>query len=513
VKQKIPFFITAFLEGMAVLVIELAGARALAPYFGTSLYVWTAQITATLLFLALGYGLGGRLSRRELPLALPSVFLGAGVWLLLFPFWRVQVLGAAAAAAGIAAGSFLAGSFLYGPPLLCMGAVSPLLIQRLQRGAYGGSAAGGIFFTNTLGGLAGGWLCALALVPHFRLGMVLGGTGAALVVLASAWSWRERNVKYAAVATPLAALLLLAAAPGAKTHFNAGGLQLDLLYSQPAPSGLIQVLKVTGGGSLTLLLDGVIQGGMHVESGLPVYNNLEYMANLSWRFHPRAKTALLLGLGSGALARQLHARGMRVEAVEIEPEIIKVSRKFFRLPAEVTVHNTDARTFINSERPGYDLILVNVFAGEAIPWHLMTRESLVRMKALLNPGGRLVVSTVTSAPGTSPGLELLESGLCEVFGSAMVFTKKAEGTGGQPVNACLIAGENLKINDGRGYPGRILPELEADCRETAATGRPARHTRAPSTDDLGSLDYEDAALRLEFRKSVMAMLGPELLGS
>ena len=54
---------TAFLEGLCVLIVEIAGARALAPFFGGSLTVWTAQITATLLFLALGYGLGGKLSR------------------------------------------------------------------------------------------------------------------------------------------------------------------------------------------------------------------------------------------------------------------------------------------------------------------------------------------------------------------------------------------------------------------------------------------------------------------
>src|SRR5687768_8399706 len=69
---------TAFAEGAAVMIVEIAGARALAPYFGTSLRVWTAQITVTLLFLALGYGFGGLLAKRNARWTLPSLFAIAG---------------------------------------------------------------------------------------------------------------------------------------------------------------------------------------------------------------------------------------------------------------------------------------------------------------------------------------------------------------------------------------------------------------------------------------------------
>src|SRR5687768_13535181 len=142
---------TAFLEGLSVLVVEIAGARALAPYFGASLHVWTAQITATLLFLALGYGLGGLLCRRG-PLALPAVLWLAGAWLALYPVWRTALL-LALLPLGVAGGAFVASAVLFGPPLACMGAVSPLLIARLGlRGIGGGQAAGALFFTNTIGG-------------------------------------------------------------------------------------------------------------------------------------------------------------------------------------------------------------------------------------------------------------------------------------------------------------------------------------------------------------------------
>src|ERR1051326_944662 len=83
-------YLTALIEGACVIIIEIAGARALAPFFGTSLQVWTAQITATLFFLAIGYGLGGLLARRTRPWT-PTVLFGlAGIWMALYPLWRTD---------------------------------------------------------------------------------------------------------------------------------------------------------------------------------------------------------------------------------------------------------------------------------------------------------------------------------------------------------------------------------------------------------------------------------------
>src|SRR5687768_17573005 len=84
----------AFVEGAAGLVLEIAGARVLAPYFGTTHVVWTAQITATLAFLALGYGLGGALAPRRSAGALVLLLAAAGIWLGLGSWLRPPLFGA-----------------------------------------------------------------------------------------------------------------------------------------------------------------------------------------------------------------------------------------------------------------------------------------------------------------------------------------------------------------------------------------------------------------------------------
>ncbi|MCD6051536.1 MAG: spermidine synthase, partial [Verrucomicrobia bacterium] len=52
-------FFTAAMTGAIILIVEILGAKMLAPYLGTSHFVWTAQIGVTLLSLATGYWFGG----------------------------------------------------------------------------------------------------------------------------------------------------------------------------------------------------------------------------------------------------------------------------------------------------------------------------------------------------------------------------------------------------------------------------------------------------------------------
>jgi predicted membrane-bound spermidine synthase len=505
---------TAFLEGLSVLIVEIAGARALAPYFGSSLHVWTAQITATLLFLALGYGLGGRFSRTPGAWKLPAVFWTAGLWLGLYPFLRNAILGATAARFGVAGGSFLASVLLFGLPLGCLGSVSPLLISRLDALAKGaGSAAGQLFLVNTLGGLAGGWLTALVLIPHLPLRLALSGTGVLLACLGGVWSLALRRPAVAPV-VPLLGLLLLGMAPRPQDTLLFAGVPARIVQRQQSSVGLIQVLEAAGPEQplyRVLLIDGVTQGGMDLATGLSAYEFSEYLNDLAWRYQPRARRALLLGLGSGVLAKELTERGIEVTAAEIEPRIEAASRRWFGLPPSVRVIREDARSYLNGTSGTYDLVILDVFAGESVPWYLVTREALQAVQRHLAPGGRLLVNWVTRQGGESGGLRRLEAGMAATFGETVLFVDPHEA--GSLVNAILVAGRGLAMAPGK-FPGRVVAPIEPRLAVMEAAGRPARPA-PPGTrigrDDFSDLDDAEADLRLEWRKLVLATLGPDVL--
>jgi spermidine synthase len=503
--------ITAFLEGCSVLVVEIAGARALAPYFGTSLHVWTAQITATLLFLALGYGAGGLLCRRG-PMALPAVFWAAGGWLALYPVMRNGVL-ATLTPLGVSVGAFFSSAVLFGPPLLCMGAVSPLLINRLGNDGLGsGQAAGSLFFTNTLGGLAGGWLTALVLVPLVPLRWVLAGTGVALVLLGGLWAWAAGSRTSAVYLLPLACVT--AASLGGTSvralPLDSGGM-LRVVERVESHSGSIHVLEHPGVWR-SLLLNGIDQGAMDLRTGTSFHPFSEYLAYAAHRYHSDADSALLLGLGCGVLAKTLHSLGMEVTVAEIEPEVVRMSRKHFGLPEAVRVVEADGRTFMARDEGTYDVVVLDAFAGENAPWYLLTREGLEAARARLAPGGRLVVNAVTLAGGNTEGLRRLEAALLEVFGEAVVFMEPRLPMESEDIiNATLVAGRDLQPTQAP-YPATMSDHVEPFIGDMEALGpRPARDGARIDTDDHSSLELVDASLRLRWRERVIDALSPGFL--
>src|ERR1043165_10124402 len=79
---RIFIYLAASITGAAIMIVEILGAKMLSPYFGTSHFVWTAQIAVTLVALACGYYAGGRLVDKSLRLGrLYAAILGGGAYL------------------------------------------------------------------------------------------------------------------------------------------------------------------------------------------------------------------------------------------------------------------------------------------------------------------------------------------------------------------------------------------------------------------------------------------------
>src|SRR5262245_37007491 len=77
-------YLTAATTGAAIMVVEILGAKMLSPFVGTSHFVWTAQIAVTLVALACGYYVGGRVSDQSQKLGtLYKAILGAAIYLVL----------------------------------------------------------------------------------------------------------------------------------------------------------------------------------------------------------------------------------------------------------------------------------------------------------------------------------------------------------------------------------------------------------------------------------------------
>lgn len=498
---------TAFLEGLCVLLIEILGARAMAPYFGSSLGVWTSQITATLLFLALGYRTGGWLSRQARAWHLPLLFGAAGGWLWLARFGRVALMTRLAEPLGIATGSFASAVLLFGVPLLCLGAVSPVLIAAIDRGRPGaGSAAGSLFFVNTLGGLAGGWATAFLVIPYLSISTALVATGAVLVALALFWLGAGRG--------PQAALggLVLGLAGGAFALFLAlrpasEELRMNrVVYESESSVGTLQVVDFGFAGRRALLVDSTQQNEIDVNSGRSLVAFTDYLEAIAYHHTPHARRALVLGLGAGVVPRALSRRGLEVDAVDVDPRIEEVARRYFVLPDSVSVEIADARTVLRRGGAPYDLIVLDVFAGESMPWYLATVETFRDVAARLTPGGRLVINIATQASGDSPGLARIEAALLQVFPEARVFLGATAASDDRGLaNATIVAGRDLDAAIAPPPADRVVATI---LEFLLPRGRPATVRAEPSTDEWSDVDYADAALRARWRELLLEMGTP-----
>ncbi len=126
---------------------------------------------------------------------------------------------------------------------------------------------------------------------------------------------------------------------------------------------------------------------------------------LTFAEHPRRVAGQpikvgVVGLGAGTIAAFGRA-GDTMRFFELNPTVIEFAREHFTFlrdsPAAVDVVAGDARLSLETEmatpahRHTYDLLVVDAFAGAAIPVHLLTRESMALYQQALTPDGVLAV--------------------------------------------------------------------------------------------------------------------------
>ena len=120
--------------------------------------------------------------------------------------------------------------------------------------------------------------------------------------------------------------------------------------------------------------------------------------------NPEPKNILVVGLGGGTLPTALVdlLPAAHVDAVEIDPAVLAAARSYFDFATSdrLLVHVEDARTFVKralKRDRRYDLVMLDAYASDYIPEHLMTREFLAETLALLNPGGVVAANTFSSS--------------------------------------------------------------------------------------------------------------------
>ena len=501
-------YFTSAMTGAITLIVEILGAKMLAPYFGTSHFVWTAQIGVTLISLAVGYWFGGWLvDRDQRPGQLYACLVGAAVYLGLVVLLCEPVAFACLKAGKLAFGSVLASAFLFLVPLTLLAATGPFVIRLLTPSVNQvGGQVGRLYAVSTVGSVAGTVLIGYALLPFFPNSVTMLGTAGVLIGLAAAY-WIGWGQGRGAVAPLLAALAVtgLVGGTGVARDLNWRHPGMELLYRANSDFGLLQVVRNKRDGHLYYLNDYLTQNTYDPVAKQSVSLFTYMLHGLAVAYTERLDRVLCIGLGVGIAPMQLARGGAQVDAVEINPAVVPLAQAHFDLePDKLNLHIGDGRAFLRQTDQRYDAVVLDAFLGDSSPSHLMTREAFQAIQDVLQPEGVLVINSFGDLErGKDFFAASLHKTLAAVFASVKIH---ATGNG----NVFFVASARPELSFRRspvlaGAHPLVRYSVERAYDTTVQT---SIESGVVLTDDFNPVEFHDAANREDMRRRLALGMKP-----
>jgi spermidine synthase len=413
--------VIVFVSGGVLLSLEIIASRVLAPYFGNSIYVWGSLIGVFLAALSIGYASGGRLADRYPSSGLFSgiVFL-AGLLTVPIPLMAPSVLESIAAANRGPQFSPLAGSVaLFMIPSIVMGMVSPFAV-RLRARAVGtvGQTAGNLYAISTVGSILGTLATSFVLINYLGVRALIQSLGFALMTMA-VLGWLAARRQAAGVAGALLIVLLVAGATRAASDEPS-----SIVFSRDT---VYHRITVSDEGSVRYLkLDNYWQSAL--DRGEPrrtVFAYSDYM-HAPLLFVPQPRHVLMIGLGGGTVPSRYVADypSVVMDVAELDPQVVATARAYFGIEVNDRFRVTaqDGRLYLRLSTEPYDVILIDAYLKDTIPFHLATREFFVLAGSRLAPGGVLAMNIIGALDGPDSRLfRAMYKTISQAFRTVYVF--------------------------------------------------------------------------------------------
>ncbi len=383
-------YLYAVLEGGIVMAAELMAARMLAPWFGSSLYVWTIVMACTLLGLALGYFAGGRLPEKYPPLnSLRWALLAASVFLLLMHFTARQMTFAFEPLSIKVSAIFVSCALII-PPLVFLGMVPALLIRHISSVTdEAGAVTGRIFTLSSASGIVSLFVTGFFIIPQY--GLTTPSILAGFITGIFPFLQLIRQKKYVSLAFIIVALCswslkkTISVTPNVEIRYFSEGLLGQVVVAD------VNKYDTNKLNDRLLLVNKIGEAQIDRKSGATKWEYPYYITSLASKF-PEGSKALMLGLGGGQIPNMLNLLKFNVDVVELDQRIVDVAQDYFYLNKNINVTVDDARHYLETTEKNYDMIIIDVFHGDIAPPHMLSLESFKKARSLLNKNGVIIVN-------------------------------------------------------------------------------------------------------------------------
>ncbi len=143
-----------------------------------------------------------------------------------------------------------------------------------------------------------------------------------------------------------------------------------------------------------LLIDGMRYGAINTRVGKPI-NSYVVALDLVKYFFDKSGDVLILGLGTGSIAKLFAQDSWRVDVIETDSAIVQVAHTQFGFdPARSNVVRQEGRMFLLTHNSLYDVIVIDVFAHGSMPLDLLSTEAFALTQTRLAPQGVLAINTI-----------------------------------------------------------------------------------------------------------------------
>lgn len=199
------------------------------------------------------------------------------------------------------------------------------------------------------------------------------------------------------------------------------------IFSKVTPYATLAV-KEGKGGLRTLWFRGSKYPDSAVKVGDPDDIEYEYpqAMTVALALAAEPKRVLVVGLGGGTLPSffRKHYPEMVIDTVDIDPDVVDVAKKFFgfREDATMRAYVEDGRQFIEKCTAPYDIIFLDAYSAEDIPYHMATKEFLQAVRRATTPKG-VVASNIMWAADNRLHDEMIRT-YQDVFEAVYIVTTK-----------------------------------------------------------------------------------------
>lgn len=479
----------AFFSGMSVLAVEISASRLLAPFFGTSIIIWAVVIGLTLLYLSIGYWIGGRLADRQPYENTLFHIVGIASFLVgLIPFFSKPVLSVSSQAiaslnGGLFFGSLVGVLLLLAVPLTMLGMVSPFAIRLVTSDVQqAGKRAGQVFAVSTVGSICGAFLPVLLLIPTV-------GTRSTFLIFAVlllglsiiATSRLRRRLLYVLLMAVLI-VLWVAVDPGPVRPAD------GLLVEGESALQFFQVIDSPNIGRRLVLNEGI---GTH-----SIYHPDRLLTNGPWDYFLLAPiiggqrpdevdSLLIIGLGGGTVSKQytqIFGDDVAIDGVEIDDRVIDLGRKYFDMnEPNLKTYAEDGRTFLQRVDRRYDVIAVDAYRQPYIPFHLVTQEFFISARDHLTEKGVVALNAGRTATDFRL-VEVLSETMRSVFPHVYVIDLPSG------FNNSLVYGSLTPITGDQVRAGTVGVPILAEVAARPWELREVNRAETVYTDDLAPVE-------------------------